>query len=137
MRVAAFIGPSGSGKSTLICALIRRFVAGGESVAAIKHSHHPLNEERRGDTAAFAAAGAQPVIFAGDGEAIVFDSTVTRRVTFRSPRDLLAHVASSDVVLIEGFKTFGDWPRVELDSTRPIEVDDAVEILGRIWRVSS
>ncbi|HKB78301.1 MAG TPA: molybdopterin-guanine dinucleotide biosynthesis protein MobB, partial [Thermoanaerobaculia bacterium] len=68
MHVAAIIGRSGTGKTTLITALIRQFVTEGHTVGAIKHTHHPLNEERRGDTQRFADAGADPVIFAGESE---------------------------------------------------------------------
>lgn len=108
MRVVAFIGPSNSGKTRLICALIRHFVTAGQTVAAIKHTHHPLNEDRKGDTAAFEDAGASPVILAGDGEAVI---SATRRITFSVPSDLLAHTPA-DVVLVEGFKTYDGWPRL-------------------------
>src|SRR5215212_9393425 len=64
MHVAAFIGASRSGKTTLIAELIGRYVAAGLRVGAIKHTHHALNEENRGDTALFRAAGAEPVILA-------------------------------------------------------------------------
>lgn len=99
-------GPSGSGKTTRFVELIRAAVAEGRSVGAIKHTHHPLNEETRGDTAKFLAAGARPVILAGNGEAVVFDSaTSTRRVAYGEPSDLLAHFAT-DLVVVEGFKSF-------------------------------
>ncbi len=133
MLIAAFVGPSRSGKTTLIRELIRRFVAQGRSVGAIKHTHHELNEERRGDTAVFADAGADPVIFAGDGEAVVFRGDSTRRITYWAPGDLLDQF-TTDVVFIEGFKQIDAWPRIELDSKSPLSPDDAVAILDRIWR---
>jgi molybdopterin-guanine dinucleotide biosynthesis protein MobB len=128
MRVAAIVGESGSGKTTLIVALIRHFVTAGQRVAAIKHTHHPLNDDRRGDTAAFESAGAKHVIFARDGEAIASG----KKIRFQSPRDLLDHL-DADIVLIEGFKHFDDWPRVELDGTRRIPVEEALTILDRMW----
>ena len=128
MRVAAIVGESGSGKTTLIVALIRHFVTSGQSVAAIKHTHHPLNNDRRGDTAAFEAAGASAVIFARDGEAIAGG----KRVRFESPRDLLDHI-DADVVLVEGFKQFDAWPRIELDRNSRVSVEDALSILDRMW----
>ena len=112
MQVIAIGGPSGSGKTTRLVELIRAAVAEGRSVAAIKHTHHPLNEENRGDTAAFLAAGARPVILAGDGEAVVFDGASTRRVAYAEPPDLLAY-CTTDLVVVEVFKSFDDkiWRR--------------------------
>jgi molybdopterin-guanine dinucleotide biosynthesis adapter protein len=130
VRIAAFVGPSGSGKTTLICELIRHFAAAGERVAAIKHTHHSINQESRGDTAAFEAAGAEPVIFASDDEAIVFTRGDPRRIKFRSPQELLDR-AGSDIVFVEGFKAFHDWPQVELN--RRISPAEALVILDKMW----
>lgn len=96
-------GPSGTGKTTRLVALIRSAVAEGRSVGAIKHTHHPLNEENRGDTAAFLAAGARPVILAGAGEAVVFDGASVKRVEYSDRSDLLA-LLTTDLVVVEGFK---------------------------------
>jgi molybdopterin-guanine dinucleotide biosynthesis protein B len=128
MDVAAVVGPSGSGKTTLLVALIRHFVTEGRSVGAIKHTHHELSTVNRGDTAAFVEAGAHPVILAGNGDAIVFG---VGRVKFDSPADLLFHF-DTDLVLIEGFKEFDGWPRIEAMSFR-----DALGQLERIWRTAS
>ena len=86
-----------------IVELIRTAVAAGRSVGAIKHTHHPLNEENRGDTARFLAAGARPAILAGDGEAVIFDGTSARRVAYSEQADLLA-LLTTDLVVVEGFK---------------------------------
>jgi molybdopterin-guanine dinucleotide biosynthesis protein MobB len=102
MEIVHEHGPSGSGKTTRLVGLIRAAVAQGRTVGAIKHTHHALNEERRGDTAAFAEAGARPVILAGDGEAVVFDNG-TRRVAYSSLSDLLALI-TADLVVVEGFR---------------------------------
>lgn len=116
MRVLAIIGASRSGKTTRIAELIREAVARGERVGAIKHTHHPLNEEDRGDTRIFREAGAEPVILAGDGKAVVFRGSTTQRITFGKPRELLEHF-DVDVVYIEGFKQADDWPRLQLESS--------------------
>ena len=51
-----------------------------------------------------------------------------RRIPYQSPSDLLAHF-ETDIVLIEGFKDFSGWERVEV---RPeTTVDDVVEALRR------
>ena len=133
MKVAALAGHSGSGKSTAITGLIRHFVARGMTVGAIKHTHHELNEEHRGDTGAFRDAGADPVILARDGDAVVFSATGTRRATFLHAADLLSFF-SVDVVLVEGFKTEGDWPQIWIDAqNRPSTAELAV-LLEQKWR---
>ena len=137
MKVAAITGVSGAGKTTLIVALIRRFVAAGERVGAIKHTHHVLNEERRGDTGAFLDAGAEPVVFAGNGEAVVFRHNGVARAQYADERELLQFFGGDDVVLVEGFKSSQAWPKVELGSERRISADDAAAILDRIWRSRS
>ena len=137
MKVAAITGFSGAGKTTLIVALIRRFVAAGAHVGAIKHTHHVLNEERRGDTAAFLDAGAEPVVFAGNGEAVVFRHNGVARAQYADERELLQFFGADDVVLIEGFKSSEAWPKVELGSERRLSADEAAAILDRIWRSRS
>lgn len=127
MRVVAVIGESNSGKTTLICGLIRHFVTRGQRVAAIKHTHHPLTTERRGDTEAFLLAGATTAILAGDGEAIRFDNG--HRVRFETPRDLV-HGLDADLVLVEGFKHYEGWPRIDATKTRTL--DEALAVLDRI-----
>ena len=133
MEVAAIVGPSGSGKTTLLCELIAQFAAEGRRVAAIKHTHHPLDDRDRGDTALFRRAGATPVMLAGDGEAIRFEGEATTRLHYEQPPDLLRDLAA-DLVLIEGFSRFFGWPRIELDPTRRMSAAEARSILDRIWR---
>lgn len=131
-HVAAFTGFSGSGKTTLIVALIRKFVDRGATVGAIKHTHHPLNEENRGDTAKFRAAGAAPVILANEPGAVVFSESGTSRVSYAAPTDLLMH-CPTDIVLVEGFKSFKEWPVIHVDRERRPTVEEALAILDRIW----
>jgi molybdopterin-guanine dinucleotide biosynthesis protein B len=133
--VAAITGYSGSGKTTLLVALIARYVAEGKRVGAIKHTHHPLNEENRGDTAKFRAAGAEPVILAGSGEAVIFRQSGTSRVSYERPRDLLAHF-DCDIVLVEGFRELGEWPKVTISADARPTTDEMAGILATIWRSS-
>jgi molybdopterin-guanine dinucleotide biosynthesis protein B len=145
VHVAAIAGFSGAGKTTLIVELIRRFTAEGKRVGAIKHTHHELNEEHRGDTARFLEAGADPVILAGAGEAVIFrrheSDQGTRRARYGEARELLAHFATGvvpgvvlDVVLIEGFKDSDAWPLVTIDAHGRPTVDDVMMRLDVMWR---
>ena len=127
-RVIAFVGFSNSGKTTLIEQLIPRLVARNDTVAAIKHTHHELNLDRAGDTGRFLDAGAVPVILAGEGEAVVF-APEARRVSFQSPIELLRHCAV-DIVLVEGFKGFDGWTRIDVRGVGSVE--DALALVDRI-----
>lgn len=125
-------GPSGAGKTTLIEQLIRRFVAAGDRVGAIKHTHHPLNDdEDRGDTGRFRRAGAERVMLAGQGEAVIFQATGTARIAYAHPADLLAHF-DCEIVLIEGFKNDGDWPRFSIEAGARPDVEELATKLDRI-----
>ena len=113
--------------------LIRHFVAKGMSVGALKHTHHQLNEDNeRGDTGRFRRAGADPVLLAGDGEAVVFSSGGTSRQRFDAVTDLLEYFGT-DVLFVEGFKSVGDWPRIELNENDRRSTDELLAILDRIW----
>jgi molybdopterin-guanine dinucleotide biosynthesis protein B len=128
MKVVALVGDSGSGKTTLICRAIEQLVADGVSVGAIKHTHHELNRERRGDTARFLDAGAAEVILAGNGIAIDPNGG---EVAFDTPDELLRHL-HTEVVLVEGFKQFAGWPRIEVHrDARPALADVLLLLASR------
>ena len=136
MRVAALTGYSGSGKTTLLVQLISRYVAEGKRVGAIKNTHHHLNEENRGDTAKFRAAGAEPVILASNGNAVIWRDDAPTRTQYERPRDLLVHFDGCDIVLVEGFKELGDWPKVTIAADARPSLDELAANLDRIWRSS-
>jgi len=136
MKVAQLAGWSGAGKTTLAIALIRIFAARGERVGAIKHTHHPLEtlqDDRSGDTERFRQAGASLVMLAGDGEAIL----AGERVRYDDPSELTAHFPSCDVVLVEGFKRFRGWPRIDVSRDERRDPADVAAILDRIWHSSN
>jgi molybdopterin-guanine dinucleotide biosynthesis protein B len=134
MHIVAITGFSGAGKTTLIAALIHRYAAEGKRVAAIKHTHHKLNAERRGDTGQSLEAGADPVIFADAQRAVVFHrSGDAEWIEYRSPNDLVTMI-DADIVLIEGFRSHDGWPQVSIDAEHRPTVDELAAILDRIWR---
>jgi molybdopterin-guanine dinucleotide biosynthesis protein B len=132
-RVAAFVGASGSGKTTLVAAVIRLLIERGERVAAIKHTHHPLNDRNEGDTARFRAAGAEPVLFAGNGQAVRFRSGGTEWIAYSHPAELL-ECCGDRIVLVEGFSRHEGWPRIEVRPEGRRTAEDVLAILDRIWR---
>ena len=133
MKIVALVGESGSGKTTAIAALIRHFVASGQRVGAIKHTHHAGNDEDRGDTAEFRRSGANPVILAGHGDAVVFSDDARRRIAFASARELLSEF-ETDIVFVEGFKSLDAWPRIELNRHERLALSDLLAILDGVWR---
>jgi len=134
MRVAGVTGASDSGKTTLLVETIARLVARGTPVAAIKHTHHPLNDELRGDTARLHRAGAEPVMLASDGDAIVFASSGIFRVSFRTADELPLLLSPAEVVLVEGFSRLATWPRLEMAQGRLVTADDLLALVDRIER---
>ena len=130
MKIVALTGFSGAGKTTLIVRLIERYVAGGFRVAAIKHTHHKLNTERRGDTERFVQAGADPVVFADPSHVVVFRRGAEPDMrTYSDPRDL---VPDADIVFVEGFKQHGPWPQIAIDAANRPTVDELAAIVDRI-----
>jgi molybdopterin-guanine dinucleotide biosynthesis protein B len=134
MHIAAITGFSGAGKTTLIAALIHRYAGEGKRVAAIKHTHHELNTERRGDTARFLDSGADPVFLASARRAVVFHRNGGAEwIDYRSLEDLVTTIDAA-ILLIEGLKTHPAWPQVSIDAARRPTVDELAAILDRIWR---
>jgi molybdopterin-guanine dinucleotide biosynthesis adapter protein len=122
-RAVAFSGYSNSGKTTLICRLIEHFTAMGVDVGAIKHTHHSLDDATpEGDTGRFLSAGATIAILAGAGEALIFQPSEPSVRFAWTQHSQLASRISTPLILIEGFKSVGIWPKVLVgspDSTVP------------------
>ena len=135
MHVASLAGFSGSGKTTLIVKLIEHYRTLGRRVAAIKHTHHPLNDEDRGDTRLFRIAGAEPVILASGNRAVVHHGlTSSVRVTWSVPAELLQYCDDVDIVLVEGFKDQpSTWPQVTIEAGNRPAVAELAAFLDRIW----
>lgn len=111
-HVIGFAGSSGSGKTTIIVRLIRFLVERGDSVCAVKHTHHTITEPFRGDSQAFLDAGASGVALVSPEGTFLFRSRRdVDRTSVVDPVQLIEGFAC-DRVFVEGFKFSDVWPRV-------------------------
>jgi molybdopterin-guanine dinucleotide biosynthesis protein B len=112
MKVIGVIGYSNTGKTTLIEKLIPLFAARGLRVSALKHAHHGFDVDRPGkDSYRYREAGAGQVLIA---------TTQRWALLTETPNDsaplevLLAQLAPCDLVIVEGFRSEGHIPRIEV-----------------------
>ncbi len=103
MNLVNFVGYSGSGKTTLIEQLIQIFSRAGLDVAAIKNSHHDIELDKQGkDSYRFRKAGARQVLLhSGKRWALMVDTPGGDACL----QDLLKHINSNDLTIVEGFKS--------------------------------
>lgn len=111
MQIIGFIGYSNTGKTTLIEKLVPLFSTRGLRVAAIKHAHHGFDMDRPGkDSFRYREAGARQVLIATSQRWALLTET-ERPATVD---ELLAQLAPCDLVLVEGFRSEGVFPRIEV-----------------------
>ncbi len=119
MKAIGFIGYSNTGKTTLIEKLIPIFRARGLAVSAIKNAHHGFDMDRPGkDSFRYREAGAGQVLIATGQRWALLTETPQAAATLD---DLLAQLAPCDLVIIEGFKSEGRIPRIEVRRTTNTE----------------
>jgi molybdopterin-guanine dinucleotide biosynthesis protein B len=119
-QAIGFIGYSNSGKTTLIEKLIPRFRSRGLSVSAIKNAHHGFDMDRPGkDSYRYREAGAGQVLISTTERWALLTETPRGHASLD---DLLSQLAPCDLVIIEGFKSEGRIPRIEV---RRSTVEDA------------
>jgi molybdopterin-guanine dinucleotide biosynthesis protein B len=118
MKIISFIGYSNTGKTTLIEKLVALFNARGLRVAAIKHAHHGFDMDRPGkDSYRYREAGARQVLIATAQRWALLTET-PRPATLE---ELLTVLAPCDLVLVEGFRSEGAFPRIEVRRTTNTE----------------
>jgi molybdopterin-guanine dinucleotide biosynthesis adapter protein len=125
-KAIGFIGYSNSGKTTLIEKLIPLFRARGLTVSAIKNAHHGFDMDRPGkDSFRYREAGAGQVLIATAERWALLTETPSGHATLEH---LLWQLAPCDLVIIEGFKSEGTIPRIEVRRScvedPPIHPDD-------------
>lgn len=119
VKAIGFIGRSGSGKTTLIERLIPVLAQRGLSVSALKHARHGFDMDRPGkDSFRFRAAGATQVMIAAPERWALMTEL---RGPPRQLDQLLAELAPCDLVLVEGFRSEGSIPRIEVRGPSPAE----------------
>ena len=99
-------GFSGSGKTTLVVRLIPELIARGLSVSTIKHTHHNVAIDRRGDLSRrLREAGAHEVLLSGGNRwTLLHELHGAREPTVA---DFARQLAPVDLLIVEGFKHHG------------------------------
>lgn len=119
MKPIGIIGYSNTGKTTLIEKLIPIFRARGLRVSAIKNAHHGFDMDRPGkDSYRYRVAGAGQVLIATGERWALLTETPSRHASLE---ELLAQLSACDLVIIEGFKSEGHIPRIEVRRTTSTE----------------
>jgi molybdopterin-guanine dinucleotide biosynthesis protein B len=119
MKTIGFIGYSNTGKTTLIEKLIPLFVARGLRVSTIKNAHHGFDMDRPGkDSYRYREAGSQQVLIATGERWALLTETRGHAAPLEA---LIAQLAPCDLVLVEGFKSEGRFPRIEVRRTTNTE----------------
>ncbi|HKO67030.1 MAG TPA: molybdopterin-guanine dinucleotide biosynthesis protein B [Burkholderiaceae bacterium] len=119
MKAIGFIGYSNSGKTTLIEKLIPIFRSDGLAVSALKNAHHGFDMDRPGkDSFRYRDAGAQQVLIATGSRWALLSETPQRAATLD---ELLRELAPCDLVIVEGFKSEGNIPRIEVRRTANVD----------------
>jgi molybdopterin-guanine dinucleotide biosynthesis adapter protein len=124
VKAIGFIGASGSGKTTLIERLIPSLTARGLTVSALKHAHHGFDIDRPGkDSFRFRQAGAAQVLLAAPQRWALLTEQRDQPMGFEQ---LLAQLAPCDLVLVEGFRSEGSIPRIEVRGREPVDASATV-----------
>jgi molybdopterin-guanine dinucleotide biosynthesis protein B len=119
VKTIGFIGYSNSGKTTLIERLVPLFRARGLKVSAIKNAHHGFDMDRPGkDSFRYREAGADQVLIATGRRWALLTETPGGPASLD---ELLAQLAPCDLVIIEGFKSEGHLPRIEVRRANAVE----------------
>jgi molybdopterin-guanine dinucleotide biosynthesis protein B len=103
MRIIGLAGWSGSGKTTLLTKVIPRLTARGLTVSTVKHAHQGFDIDQPGkDSHSHRTAGATEVLVGSATRwALVHELRGAAEPTLG---DLLAKLATVDLVIVEGYK---------------------------------
>jgi molybdopterin-guanine dinucleotide biosynthesis protein B len=111
MKVYGVVGWKNAGKTTLVERLVAEIAGRGFSVSTVKHTHHRVDVDQKGkDSWRHRQAGAQQVILSSSSRWAIM--TELRGAPEAPLSELLGHLASVDLVIVEGYKRDGH-PKVE------------------------
>ena len=111
-RLIGLAGWSGSGKTTLMTKLIPALTGRGLKVSTIKHAHHAFDIDEPGkDSWLHRQAGATEVLVASANRFALMHEL--RGAPEPSLAELIARLSSTDIVLVEGFRS-GAHPKIEI-----------------------
>ena len=118
-RLIGIIGWKNTGKTTLIERLVTRFVSDGLRVATIKNAHHDFDiDHENKDSWRHRKAGAKEVLITSQRRwALLHENDALAEPTLE---DLLEHLSSADLVIVEGFKQH-NHPKIEVVLMPPRE----------------
>ena len=117
--VIGIAGWKNSGKTTLAFRLIEEFTRRGLTVTSIKHTHHDLRiDDMNTDSARHQRAGATKVIVVGSHAWAI--GTDLQSTPPPDLEDSLARLSSSDLVIVEGYKS-APIPKIEV--RRAVQTD--------------
>lgn len=103
MKIFGIVGWSGSGKTTLMVKLLPELTNRGFKVSTMKHSHHSFEIDRKGkDSFEHRKAGASEVLVCSSKRWALMHEL--RGDVEPSLDELIAHMSTVDLLLIEGFK---------------------------------
>lgn len=111
MKVFGITGLKNAGKTGLVERLVRNIIARGYSVSTIKHTHHNIDLDIEGtDSFRHRTAGASEVMLASNARYII--QREHKNSAAPELAELIARLASVDLVLVEGFKAEAH-PKIE------------------------
>ncbi len=118
--VLAIVGWHNSGKTTLMVKLVAELTSRGYTISTIKHAHHEFDVDRPGkDSFLHRQAGAQEVMVGSAARWALMHEL--READEPGLDELLAHMETVDLILVEGFKN-APIPKIEV--YRPGASDD-------------
>lgn len=110
-KTVGFIGFSGSGKTILATQVAASLTRRGFRVAALKDAHHGFDMDKPGkDSWRYREAGASQVIVRTDARWAMLVETPQQA----SVDALLQKFEAVDIILVEGFKNEGAFPKIEV-----------------------
>ena len=111
MKVYGVVGWKNAGKTTLVERLVGEISRRGFTVSTVKHTHHKVDVDQKGkDSWRHRQAGARQVILSSSARWAIM--TELKGMPETPLKDLLAHLAPVDLVIVEGYKR-DDHPKVE------------------------